>query len=261
VGSTPPAAEQARAVAAPRAMPAVAAPPGAPLIPVSAHPAAAEGSLPGADEDEAEPAAVAGEPDAPRIRETPGVLFLEGNQSRPPAPRLSMPGPAPAVDQRARPRPELELPPLAELSRCMELLMSGNDVVVQEGEELSATAGLADCYAAALEDDAGEQVGLILMDLRATVFLGGTRMIQTRDQLEQQFAAANPEQDSIAAAAEICNALSGAVNAGQSRYHVRTSGLSRFALDRYDWAPTPAVRRDLKDSFGGCTTVLSRPTA
>ena len=99
------------------------------------------------------------------------------------------------------------------------------------------------------------------MDLRATVFLGGTLMMQPRDQLEQQFAAAKPEQDSIAASAEICNALSGAVNAAQSRYHVRTSGLSAFALDQYDWAPTPAARRDLQDSFGGLTTVLSRPTA
>jgi len=139
--------------------------------------------------------------------------------------------------------------------------MSGNDVAVQEGEELPVTAQLTDCHAAALEDDSGEQVGLILMDLRATVFLGGTLMMQPSEQLEQQLAVANPEQDSIAAAAEICNALSGAINAAQTRYRVHASGLSRFALDQYDWAPTPAARRDLKDSFGGRTTVLSRPTA
>ena len=91
---------------------------------------------------------------------------------------------------------------------------------------------------------------------------GKSGVVQTlKNKIEQQFAAANPEQDSIAASAEICNALSGAVNAAQSRYHVRTSGLVMFALDQYDWAPTPAARRDLEDSFGGRTTVLSRPTA
>jgi hypothetical protein len=128
------------------------------------------------------------------------------------------------VDQRARPKAELELPPLAELSKCIALLV-GNGVNVEAAEPLTMGPGLQNCYAALVEDESGEALGLIVMDLRATVFLGGSLMMQPTEQLEQQFAAASPEPDSIAASAEICNALSGALNAAQDLYHVRTCPL------------------------------------
>jgi hypothetical protein len=86
-------------------------------------------------------------------------------------------------------------------------------------------------------------------------------MMQPAEQLEQQFASAAPEPDSIAASAEICNALCAAVNAAQSRYHVRATPLARLDTARYDWLDAVVTRRDLKDSFGGHTTLLARPGA
>jgi hypothetical protein len=171
-----------------------------------------------------------------------------------PAPVPAVAAPAP----RARPRAELELPPLAELGKCISLLV-GNDMSVEGGPVLEVSSELANCYAAKIEDDSGEQLGLILMDLRATVFLGGSLMMQPQEQLEQQYASAVPEQDSIAASAEICNALSGAINAAQTRYHVRTSGLDKFNLARHPWASSALTRRDLADSFGGRVAVLAIP--
>lgn len=164
------------------------------------------------------------------------------------------------VDQRARPKVELELPPVAELSKCISLLV-GNGVSVEAAEELAVGPELEHCYAALIEDESGEALGLILMDLRATVFLGGSLMMQPSEQLEQQFAAASPEQDSIAASAEICNALSSAINAAQERYHVRTCPLEKLDLARHPWATEVATRRDLGDSFGGRVAVLSMPGA
>jgi hypothetical protein len=164
------------------------------------------------------------------------------------------------VDQRARPKAELELPPIAELSKCIALLV-GNGVNVEAAEPLAVGPGLRDCYAALVEDESGEALGLIVMDLRATVFLGGSLMMQPVEQLEQQFAAASPEPDSIAASAEICNALSGALNAAQDRYHVRTCPLERLDLARHPWLSSVATRRDLGDSFGGRVSVLSMPGA
>jgi len=164
------------------------------------------------------------------------------------------------VDQRARPKAELELPPVAELSKCIALLV-GNGVSVEAAEPFAVGPDLQNCYAALIEDESGEALGLILMDLRATVFLGGSLMMQPPEQLQQQFAAATPEQDSIAASAEICNALSGAINAAQDRYHVRTCPLEKLDLERHPWATEAATRRDLGDSFGGSVAVLSMPGA
>lgn len=180
-------------------------------------------------------------------------------ESLPAAPAPS-PAPPEPVAQRARPRAALELPPLAELGKCIALLV-GNGVSVEATAALQIGPELQNCYAAAIEDESGEQLGLVLLDLRATVFLGGTLMMQPSEQLEQQFATATPEQDSIAASAEICNALSGAINAGQTRYHVRAGGLDKFNLARHAWAGGAVARRDLADSFGGHVSVLALPAS
>lgn len=174
-----------------------------------------------------------------------------------PAPVRATPEP---VDQRARPKAELALPAVAELSKCIALLV-GNGVNVEAAEPLAVGPELQNCYAALIEDESGEALGLILMDLRATVFLGGSLMMQPAEQLERQFALATPEQDSIAASAEICNALSTALNAAQDRYHVRSCPLEKLDLTRHPWTSSVATRRDLADSFGGRVTVLSMPGA
>jgi hypothetical protein len=215
--------------AAPLREPPPASEPAPPIGEAAVHPAESEA----ADDSEAEPAAQV------------------------PAPARATPEP---VDQRARPKAELELPPVAELGRCIALLV-GNGVSVEAAEPLAVGADLQHCYAALVEDESGEALGLILMDLRATVFLGGSLMMQPTEQLEQQFAAATPEQDSIAASAEICNALSGAINAAQERYHVRTCALEKLDLSRHPWTTGVSTRRDLADSFGGRVSVLSMPGA
>jgi len=183
---------------------------------------------------------------------------------KPPAPTAPVsaapaarPAPEP-VAQRARPRAEIELPPVSELGKCIALLV-GNGVSVEGSEALVLTPELESYYAAVIEDESGEQLGLIVMDLRATVFLGGTLMMQPSEQLEQQFAAAKPEQDSIAASAEICNALTGAINAVQTRYHVRAGELEKLKPERHDWTSSVVMRRDLADSFGGSVSVLAMP--
>jgi len=108
-----------------------------------------------------------------------------------------------------------------------------------------------------LIDDTDRTIGLILMDLKATVFLGGTLMMLPRGELEQQLRSFSPGEDSIAASAEICNALTGAINGAQDQ-HVRASALEKFEFRRTSWVTDPAHRRDLLDSFGGRSVVLSR---
>ncbi len=154
-------------------------------------------------------------------------------------------------------RQELALPSTSDLAKCIALLIGG-DVSAQESPPLGINRTTRDCYAAPILDDRDQTVGLILMDLKATVFLGGTLMMLPRSELEQQLKALSPGEDSIAASAEICNAMSGAINAAQSE-HVRVGGLERFEFKSWSWVTEPADRRDLVDSFGGRTVVFSRP--
>lgn len=167
---------------------------------------------------------------------------------------VAAPPPAPATPTRV----QLELPPVSELAKCVVLLIGG-DVSVKEGEQLlSVNRTTKDCYAASILDDHDQTVGVILMDLKAAVFLGGTLMMLPRSEIEQQLKSLSPGEDSIAASAEICNALSGAINGFQDQ-HVRAGRLEKFEFKTWSWVTTAADRRDLEDSFGGRTVLLSRP--
>jgi hypothetical protein len=152
----------------------------------------------------------------------------------------------------------LTLPPVPELTKCVALLIGG-DVTAREGDPpLPVNRTTRECYAASIIDDNDQTVGLILMDLKATVFLGGTLMMLPRTEIEQQLRSLSPGEDSIAASSEICNALSGAINGFQDQ-HVRVGGLQKFEFKSWSWVAEPYERRDVEDSFGGRTVVLSRP--
>jgi hypothetical protein len=156
------------------------------------------------------------------------------------------------------PRKLLTLPPVQELGRCVALLVGG-DVTAKQGDPpLAINRTTRDCYAASILDDSDETVGMIAMDLKATVFLGGTLMMLPRTEIEQQLKSLTPGEDSIAASAEICNALSGAINGFQDQ-HVRVGALQKFEFKSWSWVTKPDDRRDLEDSFGGRTVVFSRP--
>jgi hypothetical protein len=174
---------------------------------------------------------------------------------------LSAPEPAPAAapaEAPAQTRLLLALPSVNELAKCVVLLIGGDVSAREATEELPVNRTTRDCYAAALLDDSEQTVGVILMDLKAAVYLGGTLMMLPKSELESQLRALTPGEDSIAASAEICNALAGAINGAQDQ-HVRVGALGKFDFKSWSWVAQPADRRDLEDSFGGRTAVLSRP--
>jgi hypothetical protein len=163
------------------------------------------------------------------------------------------------LDESGPPRLLVSLPPVHELSKCLVQLVGG-DVTAKAGEPpLSIDRTLQDCYAAALLDDRDQTVGIILMDLKALVFLGGTLMMLPRTEMELQLKSVAPGEDSIAAASEICNALSGPLNGFQKNEHVRLGALQKFDFNAWRWLTKPQERRDLEDSFGGRIVVASRP--
>lgn len=182
-----------------------------------------------------------GAPDAAPSNERPAEVAREPAVPAPPAERI-----------------ELELPAAVELARCVASLMGG-DVTVTEGEPLAVNRTTKDCYCAALLDETDRAVGLILMDLKAAVYLGGTLMMLPSSELEQQLEAQSPGEDSLAASAEICSVLSSTVNQRRPQ-PLRLGGLEKFEFRSWSWVTEPAARRDLQDSLGGRVVVFSRPT-
>jgi hypothetical protein len=152
----------------------------------------------------------------------------------------------------------LGLPPVSDLAKCVALLIGG-DVYAREADEpMAVNRTSRDCYCTPILDDRDQTVGMIMMDLKATVCLGGTLMMLPKMELDQQLKTMSPGEDSIAASAEICNALSGAINGAQDQ-HVRVGALEKFEFKAWSWVAQPADRRDLQDSFGGRTVVFSKP--
>jgi hypothetical protein len=146
---------------------------------------------------------------------------------------------------------------MGDLIKCVVLLIGG-DVTAKPADPLPVNRTSRDCFAAAILDDRDQTVGMILMDLKATVCLGGTLMMLPKMELEQQLKTMSPGEDSIAASAEICNALTGAINGAQDQ-HVRAGPLEKFEFKAWSWVSQAEDRRDLEDSFGGRTVVFSRP--
>lgn len=187
--------------------------------------------------------------------------FDESPAPEPSAAPPPSPPPAQAPPAEAPPAPTrllLSLPSVGELAKCVALLVGGDVSAREAAAELAVNRTTRDCYAAALLDDNEQTVGVILMDLKAAVYLGGTLMMLPKSELESQLRAHTPGEDSIAASAEICNALAGAINGAQDQ-HVRVGALGKFEFKSWSWVAQPAERRDLEDSFGGRTVVLSRP--
>jgi len=177
-----------------------------------------------------------------------------------PADPLVQESPPAAAAVAQTPEPEwidLQLPDVSTLGQCIVLLVGG-DASAKEAAPLAVNRLNKTCYATAILDDLDRTVGLILMDMKATVYLGGTMMMLPKPELDQQVKASSPGEDSIAASAEICNALSGEINGAQGQ-HVRIGAFEKFDVKQCSWLTAPAGRRDLEDGFGGRTIVFSRP--
>lgn len=208
---------------------------------------------------DSEPAEAAGPPE-PAAGEGSPRESMRDEGSPHPAPGGGGEEVAAALEEKPAlpPRKPLKLPPIHELAKCVALLVGG-EVTAKAGDPpLAMNRTTKDCYAASILDDKDETVGMIAMDLKAAVFLGGTLMMVPRMELEQQLKSLTPAEDSIAASAEVCNALSGAINGFQDQ-HVRVGGLQKFEFKTWSWVTKADERRDLEDSFGGRTAVFARP--
>jgi hypothetical protein len=151
-----------------------------------------------------------------------------------------------------------ELPPADDLIRCIEQLI-GSDVSAQELPNPVRVPEPKDGYfIAMLIDDKDVEVGAICLDLKATVFLGGTLLMVPESELTSQVRAKKASEDSIAASNEVCNALSASVNNVPGNPHVRTTFLALLTAETGPWLQSARAQLGLTDTLGGKVVVVAR---
>ncbi len=161
------------------------------------------------------------------------------------------------VDTEAGELPKLRLPRAQDFIRCIEQLI-GSEVTAKEiSAEFDVTSS-EKVYMSQLVDDSDRLIGAVIMDLKATVFLGGTLLMVPEGELNTQVRTRAPSEDSVAASSEVCNALSGSLNNVPENAHVRTKYLEPLDGTEFPWLKNPRVHMLLEDSFGGRVFIACR---
>ncbi len=154
--------------------------------------------------------------------------------------------------------PTMLLPEASDLVRCIEQLIGGDATAKESAGTFNITASSRHIFMSTLVDDEDHVVGAVAMDLKATVYLGGTLLMVPDGELIDQVKRQAPSEDSIAASSEVCNSLSGSVNNLPENIHVRTNFLEPLNFAEQSWVAKPRSRVVLEDSFGGHIALLAK---
>jgi hypothetical protein len=220
-----------------------------------------------ATEPEVEPLAAADRADNPGFAATQaspalGVARAPSSPVATAAPVAEPPAVAPhqSLEDLARsiageqPLPVLALPSMRSLSECLQTLLEAPPPLEQQ--KPTPLESLAGPLACKLLDDEGRERGAIIMDLRAALLLGAGLLAVPRDEALRQLKENEPSEDALLATSEICNNLTGPVNAaasaGTSNDHVRST-----ALTSVDVSALPKIRTRLDLSVDGGKIVLA----
>jgi hypothetical protein len=147
------------------------------------------------------------------------------------------------------PEGPMALPDRAEILACLKTLLGSiENFVVEAGAAPELTAKL---FASALCDDAGEQVGALLLDARAVAELGGALLGVPPPAIEEQAKSGQPSEDCLCAASEVCNNLSGVINRGTASCHVVARDLGPCAEGSLPWLSHWSQRSTAVTTNGG----------
>ncbi|MDH5676293.1 MAG: hypothetical protein OEZ06_29505 [Myxococcales bacterium] len=153
--------------------------------------------------------------------------------------------------------PELKLPEAVQIGELV------SDVTFE-----AVTAGALDepawplseappgTHMAELGDEQGRVLARVLLDGAAICRIGGAMLGEEEDAIAGQIEAGEPSSDSVDAAAELINTLSGALNRIKGNARVRGAALTPF--DSATAAGLSArTRRDFRDSGGGTLVLMA----
>ena len=149
-----------------------------------------------------------------------------------------------------QPPPVLTVPSLRSLSECLEGLIE-SPPPLEPIKEVSLD-GLTEPQACKLLDDEGRERGAIVLDLRAALLLGAGLLALPRDEALRQLKENEPSEDALLATSEICNNLTGPINAVTGNAHVRST-----AMTGVDVSTLPKLRARLDLTVDGGKLVIA----
>lgn len=146
--------------------------------------------------------------------------------------------------------PVLVVPTLAKLSECLAGLLEAPPPL-EPTKEVSLDS-LNGPHACKLLDDEGNERGAIILDLRAALLLGAGLLAVPRDEALRQLKENDPSEDALLATSEICNNLTGPINAVPGNAHVRST-----AMTSVDVSMLPKLRARLDLTVDGGKLVIA----
>lgn len=215
---------------------------------------------PGFVEAAAPPDAFANNPGFAATQASPGLPLGGGTPSPAPSPAAPVVAKTPAAAPPARALPPsiedmaralvgeqvppvLSPPTLPAIAECLAMLVgSPPELQVVPDVPLGEIEGGQVCK---LLDDDGRERGAIILDLRAAIRLGAALLALPREEAQRQIDAAEPSEDALLATSEICNNLTGPLNAVAGNAHVRSTALAALSESEVEHLPAARQRFDL----------------
>jgi len=168
--------------------------------------------------------------------------------------------PQPQVVEKKPKAPVLALPPVREIDQALKILI-GDKVGVAEVSSKKGPAledMVSGYFVSRVSDDEGKVVGLLLADLKATIYLGGGLMMVPQSSMAEQVRAGKASEEVVDALSEIFNNVCALINKIKNNTHVRASTAEPFDPTSESWISSPSARRDMEDSYGGRMIMVIR---
>jgi hypothetical protein len=139
--------------------------------------------------------------------------------------------------------PVLGTPTLAAISECLSMLIGSAPELKQVAQ--TPLDQLRSGQLCKLLDDDGRERGAIILDLNAAVKLGAALLALPREEAQRQIDAVEPSEDALLATSEICNNLTGPINAVSGNAHVRSTALVALSPSELEHLPAARHRMDV----------------
>jgi len=164
-----------------------------------------------------------------------------------------------SIDPKPGGSGSLQLPGADEINQSLQSL-GGELVAVRAARGATFSASTAGpCWASRLIDDEGGEVGVIITDLQATIWLGATLLGLDAAEIEALRAEGAPSRDVLSAMNEVANQLSGTLNQMGSNGQVRVKPIEALASGQLEWTRAPSQALTLEvEAEGGRLFLLAR---
>jgi hypothetical protein len=174
----------------------------------------------------------------------------------PAAGAAAAPAPAPA---NASGRKSIALPSATALTDLIRGLAGPdtNLTACDRTDWASLAAGGTPVYFAVIQDNSGDEAGMMIFDLESALRLAGALLMESEEVIESLLEEKMMSDEMLDAASEVCNTLTSALNKVSGNAHVRSGKMQPFTDARAAQLATAAKRDDYRYNQGGRLSLVA----